>query len=164
MRERNTRSPVIPAFLRAVSWTVTFLAGGMYHAGQSVPQGFLGGTCALQKQTAVLEVVARAAGYRVRRRTLGAPRLLRRHAGRQYHRVDDAEAVPTVTPPIIASSPRWGRRLSPLSSGPWPRRPHIIIIAPLRSRLVSIRSSFLAPTPGFHRRGLCEQCETVRFN
>lgn len=121
----------------------------MYHAGQSVPEGLLGGTCALQEQTAVLEVVTRAAGYCVRRRTLGAPRFLRRHAGRQDHRVDDAEDVPTAIPPIVTFSARRGRRLSPLSSGPWPRRPHIIIIAPLRSRLVPIRSSFLAPTLGF---------------
>lgn len=81
---------------------VTFPAGGMYHAGQSVPQGLLGGTCALQEQTAVLEVVARAARYRVRWRTLGAPRLLRRHTGRQYHRIDDAETVP---PPAAARPP-----------------------------------------------------------
>lgn len=138
-------------FLRVASWTVTFTAGGMYHAGQSDPEGLLGGTCALQEQTAVLEVVARTARYCVRWRALGAPRFLRRHAGCQYHRVDDAKAVPTAIPrPILASLARRGRRLSRLSPGPWPRRPHIIIIAPLRSRLVSIRSSFLAPTPGFH--------------
>lgn len=153
-----------PCFLRIVSWTVTFPAGGMYHAGQSVPEGLLGGTCAFQEQTAVLEVVARAAGYCVRWRTLGAPRLLRRHASRQYHRVDDAKAVPTAIPPIVAFSARSGRRLSPLSSGPWPRRPHIIIIAPLRSRLVPIRSSFLAPTLGFHRRGFCKQNAKHREN
>lgn len=122
----------------------------MYHAGQSVPEGLFGGTCALQEQTAVLEVVTRAAGYCVRWRTLSTPCFLRRHAGRQDHRVDDAEAVPTAIPPIVTFSARRGRRLSPLSSGPWPRRPHIIIIAPLRSRLVPIRSSFLAPTLGLH--------------
>lgn len=135
-----------PRFLRVVSWTVTFLAGGMYHAGQSVPEGLFGSTCALQEQTAVLEVVTWAARYCVWWRTLGAPRFLCRHTGRQYHRVDDAETVPTAIPPIVTFSARRGRRLSPLSSGPRSRRPHIIIIAPLRSRLVPIRSSFLAPT------------------
>lgn len=135
-----------PRFLRVVSWTVTFLAGGMYHAGQSIPEGLLGSTCTLQEQTAVLEVVTRTARYCVRWWTLGAPRFLCRHTGRQYHRVDDAETVPTTIPPIVTFSARRGRRLSPLSSGPRPRRPHIIIIAPLRSRLVPIRSSFLAPT------------------
>lgn len=154
MRKGNTCSPVILAFCVPVSWTVTFLAGSMYHAGQSVPEGLLGSTCALQEQTAVLEVVTRTAGYCVWWRTLGAPRFLGRHTGRQYHRVDNAETVPTAIPPIVTFSARRGRRLSPLSSGPWPRRPHIIIIAPLRSRLVPIRSSFLAPTlTGFHRRG-----------
>lgn len=149
----NTCSRVIPCFLRLVSRTVTFSAGGMYHAGQSVPEGLLGGTCALQEQTAVLEVVTRTARYCVRRRTLGAPRTLRRHADRQYHRADDAEAVPTAIPPIVTLLvAQRGRRLSPLSSGPRPRCPHIIIIAPLRSRLVPIRSSFLAPTLGSHRR------------
>lgn len=131
-----------PRFLRVVSRTVTFLSGGMYHAGQSVPEGILGSTCALQEQTAVLEVVTRTARYCVWWRTLGGPRFLRCHTSRQYHRVDDAETVP----PIVTFSARRGRRLSPLSPGPRPRRPHIIIIAPLRSRLVPIRSSFLAPT------------------
>jgi len=100
--DRNTRSD--PCFLPAlyVSRRITFPAGGMYHAGQSVPEGLLGGTCAFQKQAAVLEVVARAARYRVRWRTLAAPRPLRRHAGRQYQRIDDAEAaVPTAVPPIV---------------------------------------------------------------
>jgi len=158
MRTEYVFSPLIPAFCVLYRGRFTFLAGGMYHAGQSVPEGLLGGTCALQEQTAVLEVVTRAAGYCVRWRTLDAPRFLCRHAGCQNHRVDDAEAVPTAIPPIVTFSARRGRRLSPLSPGPWPRRPHIIIIAPLRSRLVPIRSSFLAPTLGFsHRRGFCEQ-------
>lgn len=150
MRAEYVFSPLISAFCVLYHGRFTFLASGMYHAGQSVPEGLLGGTCALQEQTAVLEVVTRAAGYCVRWWTLGAPRFLRRHAGRQDHRVDDAEAVPTAIPPIVTFSARRGRRLSPLSSGPWPRRPHIIIIAPLRSRLVPTRSSFLAPTLGFH--------------
>jgi len=80
----------------------TFPAGGMYHAGQSVPEGLLGGTCAFQEQAAVLEVVARATRYRVRWRALATSHSLRRHAGRQYQRVDDAEAaVSTAVPPIV---------------------------------------------------------------
>lgn len=108
--DENTRSPGDPCFLRVVSWTVTFPAGGMYHAEQSVPEGLLGGTCALQEQTAVLKVVARTARYCVRWWTLGTPRLLRRHTGCQYHRIDDAEAVPTTAPPIVTFFARPGRR------------------------------------------------------
>ena len=158
MRAKYVFSP-IPAFCVLYRGRFTFLAGCMYHAGQSVPEGLLGGTCALQEQTAVFEVVTRTSGYCVRWWTLSSPRFLRRHAGRQDHRVDNTEAVPTVIPPsIVTFSARRGRRLSPLSPSSWPRRPHIIIIAPLRSRLVPIRSSFLTPTLGSsHRRGFCEQ-------
>lgn len=120
----------------------TFPFSCVYHTGQSGPQGFLGGPGAFQEQS-VLEIVTRTAGHRVRRRTLGAPRFLCRHAGRQHHRIDETETV-AVAARLSPASRR--ARVPPLALRPRPSRPHIIIIAPLCSRLVPNRSSFLSTT------------------
>lgn len=120
----------------------TFPFSGVYYTGQSGPEGFLGGPGAFQEQS-VLEIVTRTAGYGVGRRALGASRFLRCHAGRQHHRIDETKAV-AVTAMLVSGTRR--ARVPPLASSPRPSRPHIIIIAPLRSRLVPIRSSFLSTT------------------
>lgn len=122
--------------------TRTFPFSCVYHTGQSGPQGFLGGPGAFQEQP-VLEIVTRTAGHRVRRRTLGAPRFLCRHAGRQHHRIDETETVAVATRLAPASR---RARVPPLALRPRPSRPHIIIIAPICSRLVPNRSSFLSTT------------------
>ena len=114
----------------------------MYYTGQGGPEGFLGGPGTFQEQS-VLEIVTRAARYRVGRRTLGAPRFLRCHASRQHHRVDETKTVAVATR-LVSATRR--ARVPPLAPRPRPSRPHIIIIAPLRSRFVPILSSFLTTT------------------
>lgn len=114
----------------------------MYYTGQGGPERFLGGPGTFQEQS-VLEIVTRAARYRVGRRTLGAPRFLRCHASRQHHRVDETKTVAVATR-LVSATRR--ARVPPLAPRPRPSRPHIIIIAPLRSRFVPILSSFLTTT------------------
>lgn len=142
-RKSSKRNPLFILMYSLEQGARTFPFSCVYHTGQSGPQGFLGGPGAFQEQ-AVLEIVTRTAGHRVGWRTLGAPRFLRRHAGRQHHWIDETETVAVATTRLAPASRR--ARVPPLALRPRPSRPHIIIIAPICSRHVPNRSSFLSTT------------------